>query len=75
MDAESMSLIKSKTVVTKTTTAHLKAEDLKLLIAADLGVDPKNVSLKFDLSYEYGSYRDDGMTGANFSSLEVKVTE
>ena len=70
-----MSLIQSQSVVTKTTTATLNAEDIKKLIAADLGVDPKHVSLKFDLSYEYGNYRDDGMTGAKFSSLEVKVVE
>lgn len=70
-----MSLIESKSVVTKTTTAVLKADDIKKLIAADLGVDPKNVSLKFDLSYNYGDYRDSSITSANFSSLEVKVVE
>jgi len=70
-----MSMIQANSVVTKTTTARLKSDDLKKLIAADLGVDPKSVSLKFELSYEYGGYRDDSMTGASFSSLEVKVVE
>lgn len=75
MEGQSLSLIQSKTVVTKTTTARLKEADIKALIAADLGVDINKVSLKFDLSYEYGGYRDEGMTGASFSSLDVKVTE
>ncbi|MNC13984.1 hypothetical protein D3C76_212400 [compost metagenome] len=70
-----MSLIQSQSVVTKTTTATLKVDDIKKLVAADLGVDPKSVSLKFDLSYEYNDYRDGSMTGATFSSLEVKVVE
>lgn len=70
-----MSLIQSSTVITKTTTARLKEVDIKRLIAADLGVDPNKVSLKFDLSYEYGDYHRDSVTGASFSSLEVKVVE
>jgi len=70
-----MSMIQANSVVTKTTTARLKADDLKKLIAADLGVDPKTISLKFDLSYEYNDYWDGSMTGATFSALEVKVTE
>lgn len=70
-----MSLIQSKSVVTKTTTATLNTDDIKKLIAADLGVDPKSVSLKFDLSYEYNDYQNEGITGAKFSSLEVKVVE
>lgn len=70
-----MSLIQAQSVVTKTTTAHLKSDDLKKLIAADLGVDPKKVSLKFDLSYEYNDYRSGTITGATFGSLEVKVVE
>lgn len=70
-----MSLIKASSVVTKTTTANLRVDDLKKLIAADLGVDASKVSLKFELSYQYGGYRDDDMTGATFSQLEVKVVE
>lgn len=70
-----MSVIQASSVVVKTTMARLKADDIKKLVAADLGVDPKNVSLKFDFSYEYGGYRDDSITGATFSALEIKVTE
>ncbi len=70
-----MSLIQSKSVVTKTTTATLKVDDIKALIAADLGVDVKKVSLKFDLSYDYNDYNSGSISGATFSSLEVKVVE
>lgn len=68
-----MSLIKSQSVVTKTTTATLKAEDIKKLIAADLGVDPKCVSLDFKLQTD--EWDGPGYSSHSFSSLEVKVTE
>lgn len=70
-----MSLIESTSVVTKTTTARLMADDIKKLIAADLGVDPKSVSLKFELSYEYSDYNRGHVSHANFSSIDVKVVE
>lgn len=70
-----MSLIQSKSVVTKTTTARLKTDDLKKLIAADLGVDPKSVSLKFDLSFDYSDYNRGHVSGATFNSIEITVTE
>lgn len=70
-----MSLIQSKSVVTKTTTARLLADDLKKLIATDLGVDPKHVSLKFDLSFDYSDYDRGHVSGATFSAIEITVTE
>lgn len=68
-----MSLIQSNSVVTKTTTATLKVDDIKALIAADLGVDPKCVSLVFTLQSD--EWDGPGYSTHSFSSLEVKVTE
>lgn len=70
-----MSLIQSKSDVVKTTTARLKADDLKLLIAADLGVDPKTVSIKFDISYDYSDYDRGVVSSATFSAVDITVTE
>ena len=71
-----MSIIQSNSVVTKTTTACLKIDDLKKLIAADLGgIDPKSVSLKFELSYNYSDWDSGSISGAEFSSLKVEVVE
>jgi len=68
-----MSLIKSQSVVTKTTTATLSAEDIKKLIAADMGVDPKCVSLDFKLQSD--EWDGPGYSNHSFSSLIVKVVE
>lgn len=68
-----MSMIKSQLIVTKTTTANLKESDIRNLIAADLGVDPKCVSLNFKLQSD--EWDGPGYSSHSFSSLEVKVTE
>jgi hypothetical protein len=68
-----MSVIQSKSVVTKTTTATLKADDIKKLIAADMGVDPRCVSLDFKL--QSSDWDGPGYSNHSFSSLEVKVVE
>jgi hypothetical protein len=68
-----MSLIKASSVVTKTTTASLNAEDIKKLIAADLGVEPRCVSLTFKLQSD--EWDGPGHSTHSFSSIEVKVVE
>lgn len=68
-----MSLIKASSVVTKTTTATLKEDDIRKLIAADMGVDPRCVSLTFKLQSD--EWDGPGYSNHSFSSLEVKVVE
>lgn len=68
-----MSIIQAQSVVTKTTTATLKAEDIKKLIAADMGVDPKCITLDFRLISD--GYDGPGYASQKFSSLGVKVVE
>lgn len=70
-----MGVIQSNSVVTKTTKARLKADDIKKLIAADMGVDPSAVSLKFDISYNYSDYNAGTVSSADFSAVDVTVTE
>lgn len=70
-----MGLIQANAVVVKTTTARLKADDIKKLIAADMGVDPSTVSLKFDISYNYSDYNSGTVSSADFSAVDVTVTE
>lgn len=68
-----MNLIQSKAVVTKQTTATLTPDDIKKLVAADLGVDPKTVVLNFRLKTD--SYDGPGNSTYIFSHLEIKVEE
>lgn len=68
-----MSLIKSDAVVTKVTTATLKVEDIRNLIAADLGADPSKVKLEFSCSGGDDGYG--GYTRPDFYSVKVTVTD
>lgn len=70
-----MGVIQADAVVVKTTTARLRVEDIKKLIAADMGVEPSSVSLKFDISYDYSDYDRGVVSSASFSAVDVTVTE